>query len=215
VATANSLCLEVLGDYENVDELDADNADRLARLLNFLRHVDSYVHNFREWPWTYKEGFITAAAPADSYVAYPEDFLELGKQGGLFNPVTGRPMRELSRYQVSRARRLPSASSYVYGAYAQWDNKFFFCSALGTTPIPIFYRRTADDLSEPENPLLLPDKYIRITLLPALVWRTQNMKNDDRAVWAQTMQAGLAQMCVLENPGKNGPQKMPMANRQW
>lgn len=206
------------------DPTDGDLTARRVRLAAVLNHVNSYVHNYREWEWTYDEtAFTVAGANSYAYIVDTEtaplvitpgaipDFLEFGRQGHLYRGETR--MVETTRFRMQRLRRSGSGSGSDR-RFAIFGGAFQFVTALGSnTDFVAFHRIRAESITDPNatTELRIPDKYKQTVILPGMMWKSQLGKQDAREDWANQFVEGLSQMCALENPIKTQQRRLPLA----
>lgn len=205
----------VITDYDGVDPTDADNANLRVKYLGFLQHVYNYVWSVREWEWTYKESAVIADI-GDYTLPLPTDFQSIGSQGSLFDDARRIRMSPKPRWMVERLRREGSMSGVGTPIFAIWSS---FIQLPYIVPIgaafTLFHRFAPEALvdgAEAEE-MLIPDRYARTVLLPGLLFRTQEKKQDSRKTWSEQFNAGLAQMASEENPSKHEGVRMPLAVR--
>jgi hypothetical protein len=211
VANPDGLIDSTLAYYDGVDPDDGDNAARRAQLLQFLQHVYEYVRNYREWQFTYKTGTITILAGTTS-IAVPTDFMEFGGNGHLYDPSRRLRMIEATIHDFERLRQELTASPDYY--FAVIDDKIHVTVApAANRALTIIYRTKPETLADGTTTILMPDRYANLTLLPALIYRAQQSKNDARDTWGSQFRDGLSMMCALENPVQTGVRVMPRAIR--
>jgi hypothetical protein len=199
----------IISDYDSADPTDADNAALRVKYLRFLQHIYSYVWNIREWEWTYKEATVTITA-GNNYVALPTDFQSLGQQGSLYDQ-NGLQFVPKARYIVERLRRSGGSST---GIFAVWGGKIQLPYAVSaTTVLTIFYRLRAETLADGSTEMTIPDRYAHTVIIPGLVFRAQEKKQDARETWSQQFNSGLSQMAAEENPSKFENVRMPLMMR--
>ena len=214
--TDRDIISAVISYYDEVDPDDGDNLSRRARLLSFLQQVYDYVWNYHEWEWTYAESTV-ALVKNQNYAALPTDFMEFGKQGGLWTSDFVR-MTEITRRRNERFRFETSGST---------NTRIFSISGgkiqLGYTPTSndtahIYYRTVSDSSTfidsagAPVTPLV-PAKYDNTVILPGLVYKAQVTKQDARPTWSAEFRDGLAQMSSIERPTKTGAERLPLSVR--
>jgi hypothetical protein len=206
----------IITDYDGVDPTDADNALLRAKYIRFLQHIYNYVWNVREWEWTYKESALSMAAAANS-VALPTDFQSIGSHGSLYQGTlrfTPRP-----RYYVERLRGEGGLQSTVFSVWGSKVQIPYTVSAI--TAFTLFHRfmpetmvdGPAEEPPAPPTDMLIPERYVHTVLLPGLIFRSQEKKQDARKTWSDQFNAGLTQMASEENPGKFESARMPLAVR--
>jgi hypothetical protein len=221
--TPQTVINQVLGAYDGVDWLDADNANRRATLLLFLQHIYDYVWNFREWEWTFCETDLTAAtgdnfAPLPIDPASPPVWLEFGRNGGLWGPDKRR-YREVSKYTLERYRQGQATLQRDAGIFTIAGGCIQLpAAATGSLVLTAFHRFAPEilvDANEPAPPatyaFIMPARFVNTVLIPGLVFRMQESKNDARDTWGGQFRDGLAQMCAIENPMKTGTHRLPYA----
>lgn len=214
MASGKSIIDSAINFYDGVDADDADNSARRARLLNFLQHIYDYVWNYRTWQWTYKKSTITITAGNDS-VALPTDYAEFSPSGGLTDQSSRTRFYEISPLEMNRIRvEGPGSTLNVFSIF---DGKIQIPAAVSANKIfDIFYRMRAETIADSTATLVIPDRYVNLVLLPGLIFRTQEGKNDARTTWKEQFQAGLSQMASLENPLKTRTVRWPMSYpRAW
>lgn len=207
MADAGTIISNAISFYDGVDPDDADNALRRVRLLNFLQHIYDYVWNYRTWQWTYAETTITVGA-GDDFVTLPDDYAEMSPSGRLTLQRTS--YHEISPLKMHRLRKEgPGSLLNVFSIYG--GNINIPSAVSGSTIFDIFYRVRPEALTDDSTALVIPDRYANLVLLPGLIFRTQEGKNDARSTWKEQFQAGLSQMASLENPLKTAANRWPMS----
>ena len=206
---------DVLQNHDGVDPTDAAATPRINKLLFFLQDVNDYVHNYREWEWTFTEGNVTIPTN-QNYGAYPTNFMEFGRNGGLWDPSRHIRLHEESRYRIERYRNetlVSLASAQVFG---NWGGQIQlpFTNTGGTITYLAFYRQAPDILIYDNSTVLqMPDKYRYLIMTRGLVARAQQSKQDARGDWRDSLINGLSLMCATENPRKTSLQKFPASVR--
>lgn len=220
----DSVVARVDGQAPSDGDLDA----RRLKLAEFLNQLNSYVHNYHEWEWTYYETTFSIAAGADFAYIYDTvtspgpppvvvagkipDFLEWGRQGSLY---TGQiPMWETSRAKIQRARRINAGPTRNPYAFAIWSGAIQLVAPLSsTTDYVAFHRIRAEQITDPDDTteLLLPDRYYQTVLYPGMIWKAMEGKQDQRETWANQFTEGLSQMSAIENPIKTQRCRLPLA----
>lgn len=210
MAGAKEIIDNVLQNWDGVDPDDADNAKRRARLLQFLQSIYEYVWNFREWEWTLKEDTVTILA-GNSSIALPTGFLELGRSGSVFQG--SERWTEVSRHKFERIKNELTSSPHIFCIYNGKLN--IPRSVSSNTAFKMFFRFQADTLADTTNPFTMPPRYTNLVFIPGLAQQAEVSKQGTQDVWAKQFQAGLAQMCSLENPGRTEVRRLPHAVRAW
>lgn len=200
--------------YDGLDPNDDSITSRRVQLTAFLQHINSYIHNYREWEWTYKESDITIAA-GNLNANLPTDFMEFGSNGSLFVSSTGERLVEKSRYYVERLIWEHDVNNGINTRYFAISGGTITRTFLMTvnTLHTLYYRRTPETIAYNTTTMLIPDKYIETVIKPGLVFRSQQSKNDARDIWGGQFRDGLSQMCKVENPVKTSIRRMPLAIR--
>ena len=205
----------VISDYDSVDPTDLDNSPLRTKYLHFLQHIYNYVWNIREWEWTYKEAPITVIANSGS-AALPTDFQEIGSQGVLMDSKRVQFFPK-PKYVVERLRRAGNAGfGSVLNIFAVWGGSLQLPYAVSTdTVFTLFYRMRPEMLADatPGVDMTIPDRYAHTVIIPGLIFRSQEKKQDARQTWSQQFNSGISQMAVAENPSKFENAKMPLARR--
>jgi hypothetical protein len=202
----------VISYYDGSDPTDSDQDRHRLRLLHWLQHIYEYVWNYREWEWTFKSDSIDNNLPAD--------FMEFGRNGGLWSTETGERWHEESKYTIARLNKEARGTSQlkVFALSSGSLNGAIVTPINTPTNFDIYYRRIAETIADDEVALITPDKYCRTVILPGLIFRAQHGKNDARSEFGGMFREGLAQMCANENPVKTSMGRMPMAlgpGRGW
>lgn len=209
MAVGPKTCIDTaLRFYDNIDPDDGDNTSRRARLLSFLQHVYEYIHGYREWEWTFTETAVNISAGQNS-VALPTTFLEFGRNGGLYEVSSKTRLFEISRQELEQLRQRGSTDTGVFSIFSGKIQ----VPGTGARSFTAFHRVVAETLVDDDTAFLMPAKYINTVLIPALVYRVQQSKQDARDDWSGQFREGLSQMCALENPMKTSAQRMPLAMR--
>jgi len=220
VANPAAIISGVIENKDDVDPNDGDNVRRRAKLLNFLQQVNDYVHLFLPWEWTYKEGLVVVPNNQSSFDLDllvddddAPDFLEFGYHGAIFDQSRNLRMVEKSRYVFSTMKNTGQGNQQ-FPFFAIWGGavRFLYSMNGNTTFIP-FYRVRPQVLADDATELLIPDKYVATVVIPGLVAKTQEDKDDARQTWFAQFQQGLSRMAATENPMKTGPMKRPVAIR--
>lgn len=217
MATPKGLIDNAISYYDDAEPDEAQNAKRRARLLLFLQHIYDYVWNYREWEFTYKEGAALVVLANGNNVALPTEYMEFSKRGSVFDTARRIRLQEVSIHLVERMRNeLSSASGggVLNDGFAVSQGKIQlpYTVSSNTSLVP-FYRIRAETLVDDTTPMLIPDKYANLVLLPGLVVRTQESKQDARETWGKQFVEGLSQMCMLEQPQKSAVRRLPLHTR--
>lgn len=214
----------VIHDYDGTDATDQGNTDRRQTLLGFLQHIGDYIHNFREWQWTYLfEEDAFALDLGDNSSEMPERFMEFGRHGALF--PTGNPRGkydEVSMAQLVQLRVGNSGNSTVR-AFSRFAGLLQFpFTASENLSFDAMYRVTpqiftdGDEEDEEDDAFELPSQYIHTVLMPGFRFLAQQSKTDIAAgEYGGQFKDGLQQMLVIENRRKTAAQLMPMSRRSW
>lgn len=201
---------------DGTDPALSSNSPRRAQLTEFLNQMDHYIHWYRPWHWTFGDDEITILAGEYS-ADLPDDFGEMGRDGGVYDAAAKTEYFERSRYVIDRIRILGGATTYP-----RW-----FCIDRGQLALPynvsanltlrLHYRVRPEVYVDDDTEMLLPDKYIRSVIIPALTRSAQQSKSDPRPDWSAELKDGLAQMCMMENPTRATPIPVPRAygGRGW
>jgi hypothetical protein len=212
MASPKDLIDKVINFYDDVDASDADNGTRRARLLVFLQHVYSFVYNYMPWEWTYRSVDYVVVT-GDNKTGLFNDFLELSHNGSVFEGAN--EWTDVGRAAIERIRRQSNgmASDKVF---AIWNRAFQIPYTVSSDlTLTVFHRVIAETLVDNTDEMLIPARYADTVLLPALVFRAMESKNDARETWGAQFREGLSQMVSLEYPEKTTRRKMPLANRGW
>jgi len=206
-----AIITEVMTAYDGVDGTDVDNVGRRARYLMWLQHTNNYVHMYREWEWTFATTTLTIIADplnvaydGGNAIALPANFLEMSRNGGLCDS-TGLKWGEVSVYQMQRLRTegLGNVSVPVFAIFGgRIQIPYVVTSDLAFT---LIYRIAPDVLVDNVTPpvieMTIPGRYKDLVIIPGLIHRSQESKNDARVDrWAGYFTDGLAIMCARENP---------------
>ena len=197
---------------DGTDPADAANANRRVELLVYLNQMNQYIENYRDWSWTYGTSTLNFIA-GQNYIGGPSDYMEVGRNGGVWDTGQKIKYREISRHMLFRMRFELTAQP-----------RYFFCVLNATefhlpyTPtanfsLELVYRFKPTLLVDNTSAIELPDRWARTVLVPALEARAQLSKDDVRQDWTAYLRDGLSQMCAVENPVKSGVQKLPMVYR--
>lgn len=194
------------------DPNDADNATRRAFLLNRLQMINNYVHNFRPWEWTFKEGDVTVTVGQTS-TALPTDFMEFSNEGAVHDAQGNEWVRK-GRGFIERLKK-QGLSMVNSRCFAIWDGKIQIPYTVTGSSIVFtcYYRRRPEVLADNSTTMLIPDRYYDTVILPGLTARAQESKQDARDSWFGYLREGLAQMCALENPMMTRGMRIPSAIR--
>lgn len=211
----------VIHDYDGTEAEDEGNTDRRETLLGFLQHIGSYIHNFREWSWTYIFDDDSIAIDAgDNSAELPERFMEFGRHGGLFPLSNPRDKyTEVSMAQLVQMRLANSGNNIIrVFAIFQGALQFPFTASVEIA-FGAMYRLTPqefEDGAEEEDAFELPQQYLHTVLLPGFRFLAQQSKTDVAAgEYGGQFKDGLQQMLVIENRRKTAAQLMPMSRRNW
>lgn len=191
----------------------AATADRRFQALEFLNHANAFINGFLPWSWSWTESPFTIDA-GDRVANLPDDFLEFGQHGGMFDAAQKIRYREISWLEMSRIRMESSGANpprvfCVRGANIEIP--FDTSSVLVLTG---FYRMTTPVYTDPEedtDELLLPERFCRLVLIPGLTRAMQQSKDDARPDWASELRDGLASMAVADNPQRSTVVRWPLS----
>ena len=202
--TGKALIDNAIAFYDNVDPDDFDNAGRRARLVRYAQQVYNYIWNFREWSWTYEED-TTTIDPPDAVTDLPDDFMEWGKNGSLFDTDRHIRLSEVSKLVLERRFREFTNGSINMPIFSVWANQIHIPYAVtDTLNLTLFYRFIPDviDDTDDTNELTIPDRYMTTVVQPGLVSLTQLSKEDARDDWKGLFRASSLDNCVSEtSPG--------------
>lgn len=197
---------EVISSRDGTNPATSSNAPRRAQLLGSLNQMNSFIHNYKPWEWTHTEGNITILINTAA-IALPADFMEFGREGSVYDVARKIRYIEKSRHIITRMRREGNARPY------------WFCISGGTITLPytvssaltltLAYRVVPEVLVDDDTDMMLPDKYARTVIIPALTRCGQQAKGDPRPDWAAELKDGLSQMCAIENPCKTSGISVP------
>lgn len=204
---------QVLGEADGTDPNDPANDGRRGDLLNQLNLMNSYIHNYREWPWTFDEATLTIAS-GSNFVGVPTNFMHMGRNGALYDSANKRRWTEISIHQFVRMRFEmdpdPNSRCFVIKdllVQIPWTSTSDIVFAM-------VYRVRPEILVDDGTEMLLPDQYAQTVLIPALYARAQMTKDDARPDWKADLKDGISQMCALENPRQTGVQRQLGAYRR-
>lgn len=203
----------VVRSRDGTDPAAAANANRRIDLLDYLNHLTAFVHNYREWSWTWSGATTVTVLANARTVAVPADFQEFGQNGGLFNASTKTRLKEISPYLLDRIRLEGNAGSNLNVFCVRRELielPFVVTSNLVLTPI---YRVAPEVFSDHNSgaTMLIPDRYCRTVIVPGLTRAGQQSKDDARPDWASELRDGLSQMCAQDNPGKTTLRRWPIS----
>lgn len=216
---------DVIQNHDGLDPADDAASGRIVKYLFFLQQMHDFIHNFREWEFTFFEDTVTQSSGND-YADFPADFMEFGRNGGLWDPARRIRLEEVPRYSIFRMRE-EASNPVTLTTFAIGEGVLLFpFSANGDTTYKAVFRGTPPVLvydDPPANPadpdpttMLIPDKYRYTVVTPALVQRAQQSKQDARPDWLSILRDGLSQMCKVENPVKTSQRMFPLARkRAW
>lgn len=211
-------------DYDGVDSTDALDERRRSMVLGYLQHINSYVHNFREWRWTYSfESPGVTLIAGNGIAEMPADFMEWGRHGGMWRSSDQTPYRELhmahlmkTKVQNTQNQHIPVFS--VIGAFVNFA--YTLDAAASNQAFDTFYRLTPqvleDDPGNVNTAFELPDQYIHTVILPGTRFLMQQSKADVKdGEYGGQFKDGLQQMLVIENRKKTAADLMPLSRRNW
>jgi len=219
--------LNTAGSYtEWIDPTDADYTARRLYWLQLLQEVFDEVWNYRPWPWKLRNDQITVPL-ADGFEPMPEDYQELGEQGGVYlvGSADGWPLEEVSPQQIQGERASGAGATSTPDHFAIFG--FDVATGLPLIQLPPLGSAVNLDIWFYANPTLLVDDstssgltdiplaYHQTVLLAGLVAKLRRNKGDDRD-WQALFDKGLAWMVTREKPRKNTPRSMPRSMiGQW
>lgn len=214
----------VLAYTDDVAPSDADYSARRLRILQISQEVCEEVWNYREWPFSYKRGTMTIAASAVE-TAMPTDFLELGRNGGIFDNNTKLPYDEIPFQELQLLREGSNMNSpeQVYSLFGSVADNGVQYKAIQTLLVPstrtlrIIYRYlfpTLVDTSNQPELSYIPKQYHNTVVLAGVAWRSRKSKNEAKD-WESAYRRGLAQMVARELPGKSMVSRVPRAINNW
>lgn len=190
------------------------NTNRRVQLLDFLNHLTAWIHNYREWSWTWTSGTITfTTGNRTSVLTGLANFMEFGQAGGLFDPSTKRRYTEISTHMMDRIRFETTASNQDYVFCVRGENIEIPAAVSSNLTLTAVYRRTPEIYTDHNSvtAMLLPDRYCRTVLVPGLTRAAQQSKSDARLDWASELRDGLSRMCANDNPMRTSVQRWPIA----
>jgi len=201
-----SLVIEV---YDGVVPADGGSVKRRVKILRSMQLTNDFVHNFREWEWTYTSSALVVLAN-DNFVALPTGFQNVGDAGFLWDVDRNVPVTLVSKFELMRLRLLSRGTSQrsVFGIFG---GKVQLTYAAGSARnFTLFHRVAPEILTDTDTEMLIPDKWFRSVIIPGTVAGGQELKSDLRPQWRAQFADGLKQMATDENPAK-AARKPPMA----
>lgn len=216
--TPKAIIDEVITVRDGTDPAKAANIPRRVQALAFLNHLNHFLHNYREWPWTWTEAdvtFLTGTRTAD----LPTVYEEFGQHGGLWDPGLKKRYKEISFHRMARMRmELNSTNLYVFCVRGDSATPSEFIelpfNVTSDLTLHAIYRRSADIITNHDEdtvPILIPDRFCRLVVIPGLTRAMQQSKDDARPDWASELKDGLSMMCQQANPLKTTVTRWPSA----
>lgn len=194
--------------YDGVEATDGGATDRRARILRCMQITNDFVHNLREWDWTYTSTALAISSANDDFIALPTNFNNIGDAGMLWDTGRNIPMTKVSKYQLMRLR-LVSRGSSIRPVFSIFDNKLQF-PGVAPAAATLFHRIQPETLADDSTEMLIPDRWFKSVIIPGTAAGGQELKSDARDIWRGQFRDGLIQMCQVENPARQGI-KVPMA----
>ncbi len=200
----------VMAYTDEVNPLDADAAGRRARILQLLQEVYDEVWMTREWGFSYATDTVTLN---NGEGTLPEDFLELGVQGGVYSPSTRSILTE-DFYQSIQEERLimelrgPATKFMI-------QNPGVVTNSLDSNEVlTFFYRINPTILTDGGNLDPIPVGYHNTVLMNGTMARSRKSKGDMRD-WESKYQLGLGRMVAVERSKKVSKQRLPLQVNNW
>lgn len=208
--------------YDNISSVDADNADRRVRILQFAQEVFDTVYYYREWPWRYTSATITLPAAAVK-VKLPANYHELGVQGYLSRTSDGVKLEEVSALDVLAAQDTGAQNPGIFTILTQDSTDGlpyiqFGGTVAANTDFTLFYLQTSPALVDTTGTAsklqFIPVAYHNTVVMPGVVARIKQTEGDQRN-WEERFQRGLSKMVQDERPFKSAVRRVPYAVNMW
>lgn len=216
--------------YVNVGSGDADNTTLRARVLQFAQEALDEIWISGDYVFSYTTASVTIAA-GESSGELPEDFLEFGEVGGIWDDsdgASGEQMRELRPVEAYGAI-VAGESGEGRGVVAQFglssDNHrrtlYLPGEATNQQTIEILYRKIAPTLVDTttdvdSNLLQLPRAYHNTVLFPRVIAKILKSLGDARWRDAEAdYRLGLGKMAARERHRKTTVQRLPSSIKMF
>lgn len=196
----------------NITPNDPGNAARRLRVLNYLQDTFDEVWMMREWAFSFKDTTVNIDG-ASGVAAVPDDYLELGVQGGVYN-AQGDKLRETPFVYIKQL---------ILNGNSQSPPELFAIVSNGAaleihTPIigsdytvNLQYRyqpvTLTDDTAEPP----IPRAHHNSVLVAGTAAKAARSLGDPRPDDEQSYKQAINRMIVVERSRKTSIQKLPRA----
>lgn len=215
----SDLIAVVLNYTDNTDALDADNAIRRLRILQYIQEVVDFVWAYRLWGFSYTSSSVTVLSNTSS-IDLPANFHQFTKNGQV-NLSDGTFLLEIPEHQMLeiRATQNSGVSTRVeefslFGFNTTSGRRLIQTVTVGAaTVLNIYYKRvppTITDATSSSGLAQVPVEYHNTVLLPGVIAKTRKSKGDSRDFKSDFME-GLAYMGAAERPLQRAVQRVPMA----
>lgn len=198
--------------------LDADNADRRARVLEWLQEIAERYWYARPWAW--RRGVSDPFTLVAGVLEVPSDFQAVGetRRGGVWvkstgyrlEPVPEETMRDLLNRPGGINSSDPTAYS-IYGLGASDGLLNLVCNTSANTPLILAYEKappTIADSASDTGLVQIPGAYHQSAVMPALRAYARQRNGDDVDP-ELFIQRGIALMAKAERPDADTPKQAP------
>lgn len=210
--TVSALIDIVMNFTEDINPTDSDYTNRRARILQLLQEVYDEVWLTREWDFSFTENIVVLTA---GVTTLPEDFMEFGLQGGVYNMATRSPLREVFYQDINEARQAQQGGVATEFMISGPLRELATNSVDSTESLYVWYRYNPAILVDEDTAIAtIPLAYHNVVLVNGVISRTRQSKGDARD-WETRFQKGLALMIKNQKPGKTSTQRLPLQVRNW
>src|SRR5262247_1488275 len=104
MAAPQDLIDAVISDDDGTDPTSLSAVPRRNALARKLHQMNTYVHNYRAWEWTFVRDTITLETGEDRAPLHDDMYMEFSRTGGAWRRDTGSRLYEMHRRFVENAR---------------------------------------------------------------------------------------------------------------
>jgi hypothetical protein len=183
--TVTELRDEILSYTDNVDPGDSDNADRAARIVEYIRAVVADI-TFRR-PWRYRQTRSSLLTLSSGSASLPADFIEFGPYGGVYHGTTGERLEEVDEQQIQEIRQRGGDNQRFVAVFGQDSTTGYQLVQMATTAaltLYVWYARGVPTLDTTTNndklKVAVPAQYHQLVILPGVQAKAQRSKGDAR-----------------------------------
>jgi hypothetical protein len=211
---------QMINRVDNVASVDAENANRRQRHLEYLIEASSDIWFERHWPWKHASTSFTLAAGV-LFKDLPTDFGHIGPQQGVFDNTTGCLLDFAEEAEILAMRDLTGTGSGTlthYGIFGtattDFEKRMQFNANGGGITVDVYYTKappTLDESAGVDNlKAIVPAEYHQSVLIPSVRALARHSVGDGRYQdYLDQKARGLALMIKNERLGQETPRRVP------